>query len=224
MTTGMAEWCLERLGVIEAAARAATPGPWGYNSYAAIYGPDNGYDDWVNAKDGEGHTLEGQVGAADCPICGPWTWDYTNTTTGQVTTYDGRGCRLYSEDYHRDPYVASVPAHHGDTATGRHAADAAHIALHDPAAELRMVSALKRLLQLAGQPAPPKWDGDNYEGRIGGGEHRTCGGRAWCYGCAEWCYPESYACPCCEPPVDPDEVRTAVAQGLGWDEGAEVGT
>lgn len=32
------------------------------------------------------------------------------------------------------------------------------------------------------------------------GEHRTTGGRAWCFGCSEWCYPEQ-PCKGCELPM-----------------------
>lgn len=32
------------------------------------------------------------------------------------------------------------------------------------------------------------------------GEHRTTGGRAWCFDCSQWCYP-SQLCRGCELPV-----------------------
>lgn len=70
---------------------------------------------------------------------------------------------------------------------------------------------VKRAEALLNTPAPPKYDSfRRYEGRVGGTEHRTAGGRAWCFQCSEWCYPESYACPCCEPKIEPDELRAAL--------------
>ncbi len=33
-------------------------------------------------------------------------------------------------------------------------------------------------------------DPPNYMGCDCGGQHRTCGGRAWCLDCSEWCYAE----------------------------------
>lgn len=112
----------------KALAEGATEGPWSYNSYSAIFGPfSQEYEDWEEARIDEGHTLEGKHGAPECPVCGPWTWDCTNERTGKVTTYDGRGCKLYSECYEREQIVAYVPAHHGDTATGRRVADAKFI-------------------------------------------------------------------------------------------------
>lgn len=38
---------------------------------------------------------------------------------------------------------------------------------------------------------------ENWSGVPGSpGEHRTCGRRAWCLGCGEWCW-EATTCPCC---------------------------
>lgn len=39
------------------------------------------------------------------------------------------------------------------------------------------------------------------------GEHRTCGGRAWCYDCREWCYarPEAGCVGCIAGGADPGE-------------------
>jgi hypothetical protein len=68
----------------------------------------------------------------------------------------------------------------------------------------------ERVRALLSTPAPPKRDEKgNYDGRVGGGEHRTTGQRAWCYGCSEWCA-ESYACPCCEPKIEPSDLRIAL--------------
>lgn len=72
----------------------------------------------------------------------------------------------------------------------------------------------ERISALIGDTRPAVWDGDNYEHREGSpSEHRTCGGRSWCHGCGEWCYPDGLACLCCVPPVDPDELRAALDGG-----------
>lgn len=44
-------------------------------------------------------------------------------------------------------------------------------------------------------------DSENFEGHDGRecGEHRTTGGRAWCFDCSEWCYP-TIPCKGCEVP------------------------
>lgn len=39
---------------------------------------------------------------------------------------------------------------------------------------------------------------EGHEGRHCG-EHRTTGGRAWCFDCSEWCYPRA-PCVRCERP------------------------
>lgn len=43
---------------------------------------------------------------------------------------------------------------------------------------------------------------DNFEGHKGRecGDHRTTGGRAWCFDDSEWCYPEM-PCRGCEVPL-----------------------
>lgn len=111
---------------IRALADTGTPGPWYFNGYSNIGSPDNGYDAWSMERVNDGHTLEGRLGAGRCDACGDWSWAYTDAT-GDTTEYPGHGCRLYTEDYNRDPSVADVPAHHGDTAIGRRAEDAAKI-------------------------------------------------------------------------------------------------
>jgi hypothetical protein len=35
-----------------------------------------------------------------------------------------------------------------------------------------------------------------WEGQHNSDQHRTCGGRAWCLSCCEWCYPDDW-CECC---------------------------
>src|SRR5690349_7101429 len=69
----------------------------------------------------------------------------------------------------------------------------------------------------------PKWEG--YAERECG-DHRTTGGRAWCFSCSEWCY-ERIPCRGCEMPL----LRALLAETLPyfdadsryWDEGASEG-
>ncbi|OKI47273.1 hypothetical protein [Micromonospora sp. CB01531] len=97
------------IDAIRKLAAAATEGPWFYNSYSAVLaGPKvQPHEEWLDTT-GE-HSLERH---GNCEACGP----------------DRRGCLLFSEDYKRDPIVAHVPAHHGDTAVGERVADAEFIA------------------------------------------------------------------------------------------------
>ena len=44
------------------------------------------------------------------------------------------------------------------------------------------------------------------------GEHRTAGGRAWCFDCTEWCYPRpEAACEGCQS-VSADDAREMLAR------------
>ncbi len=43
-----------------------------------------------------------------------------------------------------------------------------------------------------------QWEKGNFLGH-GVCEHRTTGGRAWCYNCEEWCYPNEPCVRCKEP-------------------------
>lgn len=90
----------EELAEIEARLQDTSPAPWFYNSYNAIYSGPKGqpYEDWTDR-------------VADRPDV-----DFE------------RGGALYEMEYDLNPRVASVPAHHGDTATGRRCADAEFIA------------------------------------------------------------------------------------------------
>lgn len=111
----------DQLAEIEKRAEATSPAPWVYNSYNGIFsGPMvQAYEDWSQAVP-EGHTLERR---GDCPVCGEWKEPRYAPSPGW-----GHGCQLFDEDYRRDPEVAAVPSHHGDTATGKRAADAEFIA------------------------------------------------------------------------------------------------
>jgi len=44
----------------------------------------------------------------------------------------------------------------------------------------------------------------NWEGVPNTSEHRTAGGRAWCFNDSEWCYPKSL-CQCCDVTRVPDQ-------------------
>lgn len=117
----------ERLG-------AATPGPWFWNSYSGVFagGPEinpRSYDEWWDAQEA--------AGATDADF--------------------EKGGRLYAEDYRRDPLVAHVPAIAGDTATGRHAADADFIA-NAPADVAYLLAEVDRLRDLASALAFPVED------------------------------------------------------------------
>jgi len=105
---------------------AADPGPWVYNSYSAIFsGPMmRAYDKWCDDTIPEGHTVERR---GECPPCGGWKGPGWAGSPGL-----GHGCQFFTEDYRRDPLIASVPSHHGDTAIEKRAADAEHIAFWDP--------------------------------------------------------------------------------------------
>ena len=104
---------------LEALTKEATPGPWFYNSYSAIFSTPKikTYDEWFDTIP-EGHTVE-RYGS--CPACGDWK---APTACGLATPASNHGCRYFDEDYKRDPLVAHVPSHHGDTAIGRRAKDA----------------------------------------------------------------------------------------------------
>lgn len=91
------------LAAIEARCAATTPGPWGYNSYNRIESIP------MLAASGE---IECEHEAAGSP----WTagGEYPEPWASRAQTVN--------------PRVCSVPASYGDTATGRHAADAWFIA------------------------------------------------------------------------------------------------
>lgn len=110
---------------IQARLEAATPGPWFHNGYSWIGSEPliKTYDAWIDPLVDADHTLDR---TGDCRPCGKWR--------DPATCHNwpaGHGCRHHSEDYDRDPVVAHVPSHHGDTAIGRHAADMEFIA-HAP--------------------------------------------------------------------------------------------
>lgn len=98
---------------------------------AAIFaeGLPQAFDQWADPLLNEGHSL-GHYGK--CEVCGDW----------KVPPYVpspslGHGCRHFDEVYRRDPEVLTVPAHHGDTSTGRHQADALFVEAHHPADAIR---------------------------------------------------------------------------------------
>jgi hypothetical protein len=113
---------------IRKVADAANPGPWVYNSYSAIFsGPMmRTYDKWWDDTIPEGHTVERY---GECPPCGDWKEFPCGIAPSPGL---GHGCRYFTEDYRRDPLIATVPSHHGDTAIEKRAADAEHIELWAP--------------------------------------------------------------------------------------------
>lgn len=119
---------------LRALAEAATPGPWFYNGYSAIFArevpdPIDGltFDEWAEKLD-DGHSAE-RYGA--CPAC----------ETDRPT-----GCRYAAEWYRRDNgCVAGVPAAYGDTAIGQQAGNAAYIAAADPPTMLALLDEIERL-------------------------------------------------------------------------------
>lgn len=107
------------LAHIRAVAEAATPGPWFWNSYNVIF--SRPLQRLYSAFEEE-HEAAGA----------PW---------GPDGEYAGEWAERFREI---DPHVASVPATAGDTATGRHAADAAHIAAWSPSVALTVLDRLER--------------------------------------------------------------------------------
>lgn len=62
---------------------------------------------------------------------------------------------------------------------------------------------------------------ENFYGHGGASEHRTCGTRAFCYGCSLSCYPSTepgLPCPCCQNALD----ARAVGSGVVPDSDDEV--
>lgn len=115
------------LEAIRKRVAAATRGDWGYNSYSAIFANSliAGYDDSPDYPDG--------------PRPGG--------TPGHAFFDDADNAWLAQRHaaYEADPIVAHVPAEYGDTATGRHAADAEFIshAKRDVPALLGMADRLR---------------------------------------------------------------------------------
>ena len=56
------------------------------------------------------------------------------------------------------------------------------------------------------EPKDEKW-----EGMPGATEHRTLGGRAWCFACSTYCYPPPGYCPCCQE-ADPDSITLTLTR------------
>jgi hypothetical protein len=118
----------DRLAEIRARLDAATPGPWGWNSYNGVY---SGPLIQADAR------LEAEHEAAGAP------WDEDGEPSGE---WRSRFADVA-------PRVCSVPPSYGDTATGRHAADAQFIAharadipwlLEQLAAQTARLTALER--------------------------------------------------------------------------------
>jgi hypothetical protein len=105
-------------------AEAATPGPWTYNGYAGLASVPllHEWDPWTDSVDG--HALEPR---GKCDAC---------------VRAEG-GCDFAPEAYRRDPWVAYIPAQYGDTATGRHHADAQLIEAMHPSIVLALADVLE---------------------------------------------------------------------------------
>lgn len=93
----------QRVAEIRARLEAATPGPWGYNSYSGVFGPPE------------------LCGADDGP-------DYPESPRPTPGSSEDRlWVAQRSAAYEADPRICKVPALYGDTAIGRHKADAEFI-------------------------------------------------------------------------------------------------
>lgn len=121
------------LDAIRKRLEATTPGPWGYNSYSKI----------------DSAPLAMQCDNTETP-------DYPEgprpgRTVGHVFFDDADNAWLAQQHaaYEADPVIAWVPAEYGDTATGRHAADAEFIGCSrtDVPALLTEVERLRAALQ-----------------------------------------------------------------------------
>jgi hypothetical protein len=102
----MSDLTPERLAELRALAENATPGPWFYNGYSGVFSSPltQVYDD-LDDPECEVPAHKESCGNGPCP-----------------------GCPFFEHEHEHGPLVAHVPAHHGDTAIGRHAADGAFIA------------------------------------------------------------------------------------------------
>lgn len=112
-------------------AKKATPGPWSCNSYSAIAAPHLFRADeefWDSVPDE--HTAD-RAHKFPCTPCG------------------GGQCRYYTPSFESEPIVATVPAHHGDTAIGRQQADMYFIEAANPAVILELLDRLDALELLA---------------------------------------------------------------------------
>ena len=72
----------------------------------------------------------------------------------------------------------------------------------------------------------PNDDEGRWLGETNFPDHRTCGGRAWCGFCAEWCY-EGIICPCCyagtgQLEADYAIVKDALSNLMSWEPGTEA--
>lgn len=112
-----------------------SPGPWESNGYSAIFsGPKmRGYDKWAMPVIDQGHNLERRE---PCKAC------------------DGKRCEFYTEDYRREPLVAKVPSHHGDTAIEHAACDGAYIELMHPPVALALANLLTCLSMMPSASDP----------------------------------------------------------------------
>jgi hypothetical protein len=125
---------VSRLDAIEARLRAATPYPWDWNSYSCIFSRPLAIND-------------------DAPDYPDKPRPMHREPPGSPQE-DEDWCKQRTAAYEADPVVAWVPAHHGDTAIGRHAADAMLIeaAPTDLAYLVAVARAAERLTDIAQWP------------------------------------------------------------------------
>ena len=96
----------DALARLRALAAEATPGPWFYNGYGGVFSsPLTQVFDDLDNPECELPKHKESCGTGPCP-----------------------GCPYFEHEHEHGPVVAHVPVHHGDTAIGRHAVDAAFIA------------------------------------------------------------------------------------------------
>jgi hypothetical protein len=114
----MKKLTLKELTALKSKTEAATPGPWFWNSYSCIFSehftPTTAEEE-DNIPDYPNEPRPGSQPGHE------WFDEADNAWLAQRKAA-----------YLADSVVASVPAHYGDTATDRHAADAELIAACDP--------------------------------------------------------------------------------------------
>lgn len=100
-----------------------TPGPWFYNGYSGLFSfPLGQVSDDLDWPECEVPANKDTCGNGPCP-----------------------GCPYFEHEYQHGSLVAHVPAHHGDTATGRHAADAEYLAAVHPGIVAGLLDEIERL-------------------------------------------------------------------------------
>lgn len=126
-------------------AEAASPSPWYYNGYSAVFsGPMVQVSDdfWSDERLDDGHSYDHRAGQI-CPACGERP-AIGNDGKRFGTYWD---CEFHKEAYDADSLVAGVPAQYGDTATGRHQKDAVHVESWDPNAAFAVAELIEQIAE-----------------------------------------------------------------------------